>query len=156
MKKTFEELMKTKFDVVEHFGMMKKGYFFIMNTVPPVEYCADCQKHEWFEVDVKDERNLAALKEFVNEQDDPNGILMVGGTELWHDKSMQGGTRFNIVDPVKVDTHNGAKLLELALKLDVFADETEIVEDDQKADPSNMTYSQLLEYLETHPDAVIE
>lgn len=93
---------------------------------------------------------------FVNEQDDPNGGLMVGGTELWHDGSMVGGTRFNIVDPVKVDTHEGAKLLELALKLDVFADEIEIVEDDQKADPSNMTYSQLLEYLETHPDAVIE
>ena len=65
MKKTFEELMKTKFDVVEHFGMMKKGYFFIMNTVPPVEYGADCQKYEWFEVDVKDERNLVALKEFI-------------------------------------------------------------------------------------------
>ena len=65
MKKTFEELMKTKFDVVEHFGMMKKRYFFIMNTVPPVEYGHDCQNYEWFEVDVQTDEDLDALKLFI-------------------------------------------------------------------------------------------
>lgn len=64
-KNTFEDLNAMKFDVVEHFGMQKKGLFFIMNTVPPVEYGADCQKYEWFEVDVKTDEDLDALKLFI-------------------------------------------------------------------------------------------
>lgn len=95
---------------------------------------------------------------FVNEQDDPNGGLMVGGIEQWHDGSMVGGTRFNIVNPVMVNTHEGAKMLELAEKFDAFVEEREVNEedDDQNADPKSMTYSELVAYLEKHPDAVIE
>lgn len=66
-KKTFEDLNAMKFDVVEHFGMQKKGLFFIMNTVPPVEYGDDCQKYEWFEVDVQTDEDLDALKEFIED-----------------------------------------------------------------------------------------
>lgn len=62
---TFEELMKTKFDVVNHFGMCTNGRFFVMNTVPPVEYGADCRSYAWFEVNVKTESDLAALKDFI-------------------------------------------------------------------------------------------
>ena len=66
-KNTFEDLNAMKFDVVEHFGMQKKGLFFIMNTVPPVEYGADCQKYEWFEVDVQTDEDLDALKAFIED-----------------------------------------------------------------------------------------
>lgn len=67
MKKTFEELKAMKFDVVEHFGMQKKGEFFIMNTVPPVEYGHDCQNYETFEVDVQTDEDLDALKAFIED-----------------------------------------------------------------------------------------
>ncbi len=67
MKKTFEELNAMKFDVVEHFGMQKKGEFFIMNTVPPVEYGHDCQNYETFEVDVQTDEDLDALKAFIED-----------------------------------------------------------------------------------------
>ena len=67
MKKTFEELKVMKFDVVEHFGMQKKGEFFIMNTVPPVEYGHDCQNYETFEVDVQTDEDLDALKAFIED-----------------------------------------------------------------------------------------
>lgn len=62
---TFDELMKTKFDVVNHFGMYTNGRFFVMNTVPPVEYGADCRGYAWFEVNVKTESDLATLKDFI-------------------------------------------------------------------------------------------
>lgn len=67
MKKTFEELKSMKFDVVEHFGMLKKGEFFIMNTIPPMEYGCDCQDYEWLEVDVKTDADLDALKMFIED-----------------------------------------------------------------------------------------
>lgn len=67
MKKTFEELNAMKFDVVEHFGMQKKGEFFIMNTVPPVGYGHDCQNYETFEADVKTDEDLEALKAFIED-----------------------------------------------------------------------------------------
>lgn len=64
-KVTFEELMGTKFDVVEHFGMCKKGVFFIINTIPPVEYGADCQDYQDYNVEVQTEDDVDALKLFI-------------------------------------------------------------------------------------------
>lgn len=78
MKKTFEELNEMKFDIVEHFGMQKKGEFFIMNTVPPVEYGADCQDYITYEVDVKTDEDISALKKFIK---DMFG-MKIYGTEL--------------------------------------------------------------------------
>ena len=64
-KMTMDDLMNMKFDVVEHFGMTRKGVFFIMNTVPPAEYGADCQNYEWYQVNVDSLDSLEALKGFI-------------------------------------------------------------------------------------------
>ena len=66
MEYTFEELNAMKFDVVEHFGMQKKGEFFIMNTVPPLEYGHDAH-YAWYRVDVQTDEDLDALKAFIED-----------------------------------------------------------------------------------------
>lgn len=66
MKKTFEELNAMKFDIVEHFGMQKKSEFFIMNTVAHAEYGADAD-YQYYEVDVKTDEDLDALKAFIED-----------------------------------------------------------------------------------------
>ena len=66
MKKTFEELNAIKFDIVEHFGMHKKGEFVIMNTVAPIGYGYDAH-YEYYYVDVKTDEDLDALKAFIED-----------------------------------------------------------------------------------------
>ena len=66
-KNTFEDLYKVKFDVVEHFGMLKNGEFFIINTVPPVVYGADCKDYITYKVDVKTQEDITALKKFIKD-----------------------------------------------------------------------------------------
>lgn len=62
---TIEELKEVKFDVIEHFGMSRNGHFFIMNTVEPVEYGADCKDYTWYQVMVKKE-HLPSLGDYIN------------------------------------------------------------------------------------------
>ena len=63
---TLEELRRKKFDVIQHFGMNKKGKFFIMNTIEPREYGADCRDYTWFEIHIENEE-LLTFAEFIHD-----------------------------------------------------------------------------------------
>lgn len=62
---TMEELNEVKFDVIQHFGMSKRGHFFIMNTVEPVVYGADCKDYTWYQVKVN-KQQLPSLGDYIN------------------------------------------------------------------------------------------
>lgn len=67
---TFEELQNMQFDVVEHFGMVKMERsfkFFVMETVPPTEYGADCKEHTWHQVLVKTDEDMKKVRNYISD-----------------------------------------------------------------------------------------
>lgn len=67
---TFDELNNMKFTVVSRFGVTRNNRkngrrFFLMETVPPTEYGADCQDYVWWEVRVKTDQDFERLNDFL-------------------------------------------------------------------------------------------
>jgi hypothetical protein len=64
-KISVQELNNLKFHVVENFGMLSKGRFFITDTIPPIQYGADCKDYTWYEVQCNTTKDYSELATFI-------------------------------------------------------------------------------------------
>lgn len=68
---SINDLEGMKFNVIQsiylnHSAKLNKTYFGLTETVPPVEYGADCKKYAWYETTLKGNEDYSHLQAFLS------------------------------------------------------------------------------------------